>query len=289
MEDQLIIKARSLGSNYYNHKIFCILEELSAFYDFLAYNDEGDTKEQIVTSKKTLFFNIYSSIQGTFESLKLVVYTGRLNDAFALARKYADAVTTSLYLITRVDKDASKIIESSTDIKSIFSASEARRWTLNSKKLYRNTSIPNAPLCEVDAYLGDLLQLANQKNDSDSKKNNKNRQVCNDNLHYNSWSDFSNNDLNYLRQNGSSILLLDKLFDALVYFFTEHFSYLYLLKPQLYCACDYASFLGTDKELGTDAKYFAASIVKEMFNKYIKTAYPKVAEYLISKNIMDLD
>lgn len=284
MEDQLIIKARSLGSNYYNHKIFCILEELSAFYDFLAYNDEGDTKEQIVTSKKTLFFNIYSSIQGTFESLKLVVYTGRLNDAFALARKYADAVTTSLYLITRVDKDASKIIESSTDIKSIFSASEARRWTLNSKQLYRNTSTPNAALCEVDAYLGDLLQLANQKKDSDCK-NNKDRQVCNDNLHYNSWSDFSNNDLNYLRQNGRSILLLDKLFDALIYFFTEHFSYLYLLKPQLYCARDYASFLGTDKELASDAKYFAASIVNEMFNKYIKTAYPKVAEYLMGTSI----
>lgn len=116
MEDQLIIKARGLGSNYYNHKIFCILEELSAFYDFLACNEEEDAKEQIVTGKKTLLFNIYSSIQGTFESLKLVVYTGRLNDAFALARKYADAITTSLYLITRVDNDASKIIESSTDI-----------------------------------------------------------------------------------------------------------------------------------------------------------------------------
>lgn len=62
-----------------------------------------------ITSGTTAFINIdtyaYSSIQGTLEPIKMTLAKGRINDSYALLRKYYDVtiinVYTNLYLETQ--------------------------------------------------------------------------------------------------------------------------------------------------------------------------------------------
>ena len=100
MKDKMIINARGLGYDYYNHKIFAMLSDLESFYGFLSDSSFGNVDGLFLTQKISYQNKIYASMQGSIESIKILVYIGRLNDAFALVRKYYDAVDTDIYQST---------------------------------------------------------------------------------------------------------------------------------------------------------------------------------------------
>ncbi|QCI99635.1 hypothetical protein [Agrobacterium larrymoorei] len=82
---------------YREHEIFENLTQYGDFYDSLSMS-----VFQQVTTGTTAFVNIdsyvFSSIQGTVESMAYLLEKGRINDAFALLRKYHDVATINVYV-----------------------------------------------------------------------------------------------------------------------------------------------------------------------------------------------
>ena len=278
MEDKLTIEARGLGIKYYKHKIFEFLEDLYYFYGFIATSSCDTADGLMITGKFSVGYHIYSSIQGTIESIKILIYAGRLNDVFALSRKYDDAILTVLYITKLIKQDESKIIETEEDLNSILTNSLVREWS----------DKPKDEIKKIDNYMWELLGL--QSNDPSScKGEEKNqRQKCNDNVHYNSLSVFTNNDYETLQQNNKGLILLDQLYDVLLQSFAMHFSYLYIMKPYIYASNEYISSLedGIQPEEGSER--WVTSIVQDVFDKYIKAEYKEAANYLIKMNLMEL-
>jgi hypothetical protein len=83
-------------SEYKDHRVFSELERYGEFYDRLSMSVMS-----FVTTGTNAFLNIdtyaYSSVQGTLESIKATLSNGRINDAFALLRKYHDSAVINVY------------------------------------------------------------------------------------------------------------------------------------------------------------------------------------------------
>ena len=86
----------NLDKEYISHAIFSDLELYINFYNSLSnsifrFINPG--------TKNIINFETYllSSIKGTIESIKLILAEGKINDAYALTRKYDDSVITHIY------------------------------------------------------------------------------------------------------------------------------------------------------------------------------------------------
>jgi hypothetical protein len=86
----------TLGEEYLNHKVF---EQLSEFIDF--YNSLSYTTMSFVKLGTQTIINldsyVFTSIKGTLESIKEILLKGRINDAYALLRKYYDCTIINIY------------------------------------------------------------------------------------------------------------------------------------------------------------------------------------------------
>ncbi len=73
MKDKMIINARGLGYDYYNHKIFAMLSDLESFYGFLSDSSFGNVDGLFLTQKISYQNKIYASMQGSIESIKMCI------------------------------------------------------------------------------------------------------------------------------------------------------------------------------------------------------------------------
>lgn len=83
--------------DYQNHLVFKTLEKHMKFYHELSrnicnWNNLGvDTLEKIDQC-------IFYSLEGTIDSIQLLLRKGRINDAWSLLRKYYDAIILQTYM-----------------------------------------------------------------------------------------------------------------------------------------------------------------------------------------------
>ncbi len=82
---------------YKDHPVFIQLSEYAEFYKNLSFSIFG-----FVTRGTKAICNIdsciFSSMQGTLESIKDILVNGRINDAYALLRKYYDSAIINIYI-----------------------------------------------------------------------------------------------------------------------------------------------------------------------------------------------
>ncbi|MGH8498510.1 MAG: hypothetical protein ACRERV_06870 [Methylococcales bacterium] len=81
---------------YQQHRVFAELERYSDFYRHLAMSVFS-----FVSMGAKALVNIdryaYSSMQGTLYSIRAILLVGRINDAYALLRKFHDSVVINIY------------------------------------------------------------------------------------------------------------------------------------------------------------------------------------------------
>ena len=82
---------------YKEHPVFNQLAEYAEFYKDLAFIVMGWVTMGTMGSVFNIDTYVYSSIQGTLESIKDVLIRGRVNDAYALLRKYHDSTIINIY------------------------------------------------------------------------------------------------------------------------------------------------------------------------------------------------
>lgn len=281
MDNKLHIEPRGLGIDYYNHKLFHLLDKVYDFYTTLSDRASDFSDGSLITGRFAFNGNIYSSIGGTIESIKILSYCGRLNDVFALLRKLEDAILIDIYKNILLKNDDENLVASDIPIKEILDDSNIRTWTQATFLLMKNGDLNKIKnkIKEVDNQLGNLLNIDNIPF----------RQVCNDNVHYNSWSNFILNVYELHKVDRQGIKALDIIYEIICKIFAIHFSYTYIQHPEYYSTIDYISCLEEGCEPIEGSQYWVMSIVQDVFDMYIKCEYQEVADYLVSKDLMKLD
>ncbi|MFT7194000.1 MAG: hypothetical protein ACI8U1_001638, partial [Rheinheimera aquimaris] len=162
---------------YQGHTVFSELDEYINFYRSLSMSVMS-----FATSGTTAFISmdtyVYSSIQGTIDSIKTLLEKGRVNDCYSLVRKYYDSVVINVY--------SNLYLQDHRSIDS-YIVEKVNNWLHGKEKLpeYRVMSqyIKNS---------NTLTEINNLLYSDDLYKNIRGR--CNDHAHYNYFRNVLLND-----------------------------------------------------------------------------------------------
>lgn len=255
---------------YQSHDVFCLLNSLIEFYNSVFMLGPDFLTDGVVSGLLNIDKVVCGSLAGTLDSVKVVLKEGRVNDAYALLRKYYDGIIAGVYVnvyIAENYRPESFVIE------------KIQNWVKNKQKL---PSVEDM-LKTIRKYkpLEDLEKLF----DFDGLYY-RIRRLTNGNTHYNKlYYLWLNNNMIY---NPNRIIELKNTYECILHLFILHFAYMYSLNPHYMMSMDYvdALELGIPPEEG--AQYWVATHVKEVFEKYVITKRPDIAEYMRAHTKMEL-
>lgn len=237
--------------SYIEHPIF---EQLSKYAEF--YKDFAYSVMLFVTMGVRSIVNIdtyvFTSMQGTLESISDVLRNKRINDAYALLRKYYDAAIINIYTNLYLDDHF--------DIEN-FVVEKIENWRTGKEQL------PN--IREMNNYIQKSEKVANiYKLLHRDKRYSELRERCNDNAHYNFYFNILLNDNRIYLENRVSIL--DRFSNDLENIFILHLSYLFYMNGHYMMSSDYIDSLDVGETPEPNSQYFVAPFVQEIFNSVIK-------------------
>ena len=261
---------KNLSKEYREHVVFNQLEEYADFYKSLSFHImswiRGGTRSAI-----NLDTYVYSSIQGTLESIKLILTDGRINDAYALLRKYYDStiinIYTNLYLSDNFSLD--NLIVSKID-----------NWIKGKEKLpeYRVMS-QYIGKSDVAKPIYSLLQK--------DKRYRKIRNLCNDHTHYNYYHNVLSNDSEI--HFPERIKLIDNYSFSLEAVFIQHISYIFYINEHFMRSSDYLDSLEVGMTPSEESLFWVAPFVQDIFNSTLKFKRPDIAEEIKNHTKMRLE
>lgn len=258
------------GIEYTDHAIFEQLQTYSAFYDSLSFSIMSWAS---IGTKALLNLDTYtySSIKGTIESIRDILRKGRINDAFALLRKYYDStiinVYTNLFLVDNYSIDN-------------FIVTQIDKWREGTD------TIPEYRV--ISKYIKDSHKLEPinkllQKDDRYKKI----RERCNDNTHYNFYQNILLNDNEIHNPNRVKYLnIFAKDIEAI---FIQHFAFIFYLNDHYMMSSDYMDSLDVGMMPEEDSQYWVAPFIQKTFDMIIKAKRQDIADEIKSKTLMHLD
>ncbi len=256
---------------YREHQVFDVLTEYAEFYQSLSFSIYSFISNGTGSGYNTDSY-VFSAIQGTIESIKDILIKGRINDSYALLRKYYDSAIintyTNLYLSENFSLDN-------------FVVEKIDQWIKGKKQLpdFRKMS----QYIRESKKMSEINELLYVR----EKRYKGIRGRCNDHVHFNSYQNILYND--------NQIFLKDRL-DALNTFshdldniFILHFSYLFILNDQYMMASDYVDCLDCGLTPEKDSQYFVAPFIQAIFDKVVKKIRIDIAELIKMNSAMKLD
>jgi len=196
---------------------------------------------------------------------------GRINDAYALIRKYFDSTFINIY--TNLYLQDNFCIDN-------FIVEKIDNWRngTNSIPEFRVISkyIKESPKLKP---ISDLL-----KKDDRYKKM---RDRCNDNTHYNFYHNVLLND-NAIH-NPNRIKYLDAISFEMRSLFIQHFAYIFYLNDHYLMSSDYIDSLDAGMTPEEDTQYWVAPFIQEIFDGVIKQHRPDIATEIKNKTEMKLE
>ncbi len=255
-----------------SHEVFFELEKLQSFYDLFSLSIMN-----FMTVGTRSIINIdsylYSSIQGTLESIGMILKKGRLGDAFSLLRKYHDSVIlnvyTNIYLANNHDLSTRLIVEEITD------------WLNGKKKLPHNTYGSMSEYIERSEKLKDIFSIL-----SKDKSYRLTRQRCNDHTHYNYFSNVlvNDNQVHFPKR----IELLNTFKGDLGNIALLHLSCIFKLNDHYMMSSDYIDYLEMGMTPESNSQYWVAPFVQSVFTELIEKYQPEIAKLIKKESSMKL-
>jgi len=261
----------NLGQAYKEHQVFSKLDEMIDFYNSLAFSILGFMKQgtNVICNIDSY---VYFSVQGTLESIKNILRNGRINDSYALLRKYYDSSIINIYSNIYLNDNFS--LEN-------FVVEKIDNWLQGKEQLpeYRVMS-QYIRKSEKLKEINDLLY----KDDRYKKI----RDRCNDHTHYNFYQNILLNDDSKISLE-NRISALGVFLKDLEQIFILHISYLFYLNGHYMMSSDYVDnlVLGLTPEEGL--QYYVAPFIQKIFNNFIKKNRPDIAETIKSQTEMRLE
>ncbi len=253
---------------YKEHEIFQELDSIISFYRLISFSVMG-----FVTRGTTRFLNIdtyfFSSIQGTVESIKIILQAGKINDAYALLRKYHDSVIINIYSNLYLDANENQ---------KNFKVKKIDDWV--------NDKAPLPSFKEMNQYIKDSKKMENITNLLCFEEYRQMRDRCNDHTHYNFY--------HYALLNDSEIHLSDRV-NALNLFLKDlelivilHLSYIFYLNGHYMMSSDYADYMDVGITPPENSQYYVAPFIQGVFNDILKKNRPDIAQVIKIETEMDL-
>lgn len=259
-----------IDETYKNHLLFKQLSEYIKFYKNLSFHVFGFLKNGVNN-----IFNIdsylYSSIQGTLESINNILLNGRINDSYALLRKYYDSVIINIY--------TTLYLEDNFNIDN-FVVEKINNWVGGKEKL------PEFRI--MSQYIRSskkLLKITELLNKDDTYKIIRDR--CNDHTHYNYFYYILLNDSELHLKN--RIKSLDIFSNDLRNIFIFHFSNLFYINEHYMMASDYTDNLDLGIPPEEGSQYYVAPFVQKVFNEVIKINRKDLAKEIKNRTCMKLE
>lgn len=255
---------------YQSHKIFPLLDDLIEYYSTVYMQGPDFLTHGVMSGVLNIDEAVCGSLAGTIDSIRGVLKEGRLNDAYALLRKYYDGIIVAVYVNVYIAENFSLdnyIVEK-------IQAWVKNKQRLPSSKEMLNTIRRHKPLEDLEKlfdYDGLYYRI---------------RRLTNGNTHYNKmYYLWLNNNMIY---NPKRVNELDKLYACTLHLFILHFAYMYSLNPHYMMSTDYMDALDVGMQPEEGSQYWVAKYVKDVFDKYIVTNRPEVAEYMRTHTEMEL-
>lgn len=253
-----------IDKSYQEHSVFTLLLKYAKFYERLSYSIMG-----ISTPGTMAILNIdtymYSSIKGTVESMYDILTKGRINDSYALLRKYYDLTIINIY---------SNLYLSDNHSTDNFIVNKINKWLRGEERLpeYRIMSNYIKSSAKLEKINRILYKDTRYKNLRDR---------CNDHTHYNFYKHLLLNDNEIYLKNRLQILgIFSKDLEDI---FILHFAYLFFLNDHYMMANDYQDSLECGLIPEDGLQYYVAPFVQEIFDEEIKEKRSDLA-VLIKKN-----
>jgi hypothetical protein len=254
---------------YKGHLVFAELRQYEDFYEHIS-----DSIFSFPTLGTKAIANIdsyaFSSMRGTLDSMRIILEIGRINDAYALLRKFYDSaiinVYTNLYLQDNFSIDN-------------FIVEKISNWMNNKEKLPKY------------GVMSDYLKASNKLNPINTLLSADNRYQlirnrCNDHMHYNSYSKLMLNDNDIYLKN--RLQWLDIFAEDIKNIFILHLAYVFYLKDHYMTSGDYIDFLDCGMEPPEDSQYWVAPFVQEIIDKVLLKERPDIYSVLKSNSAMQL-
>lgn len=258
-----------LGKDYLDHQIFNQLDYYITFYDALSFSIMNFMSNGTIGLYNFDTYT-YSSIKGTLESIKDVLKKARINDGYALLRKYDDStlinIYSNLYLSDHFNLD--NIIVSQID-----------NWRKGTE------TIPEYRV--ISKYIKDspkLKHITNMLYQDDRYK--KIRRRCNDHTHYNFYRNLLLNDNQIV--NPDRINHLNQFSKDLESVFIQHFSCIFSLNDHYMMSSDYMDSMELNLTPEEGSQYWVADFIQKAFDEIIKVKRPDIAEEIKENTSMKL-
>ncbi len=280
-------KPRNFGRDYDEHPIFQNLLDIMSFYETLSYSNYNPVEYPGLISKSKVFSTstyVFGSLAGTIESVHLLLRYGRCNDAIALIRKYCDTIILDIYL-RLLTKELNEKVLMQASLQSIEN-NEVTKWIDSTGRLFdeKKTKIVYSKISKSHPELTKLFNLKDSK-----ALYKKLKDICNDNMHNNYFFTFMANDANIIKaREDIRNVMLKNAHIAIKYFFSIHFAFIYCADCSYMMASNYIDHLDLNTQPPEGSERWLANSVLTAF-KIVKSIKPKVAKYLISLDLMDLE
>ncbi len=260
---------RVIDEEYQKHTVFADLEQYAAFYKSLAFS-----VFQFVSAGTRAICNIdsylFSSVQGTMASIQAVLRDGRINDAYALLRKYYDSciinIYTGLYLEDHFSTENLVVEQIDKWVRGIDRLPQFR-----SMSQYIRRSPRVAPITAL-LHADDRYKRL--------------RGRCNDHMHYNFYQNVLLNDNEiFLEGRGQALeQFSNDLRDVLIL----HLSYVFFANAHYMMSSDHLDCLECGMTPEPDSQYWVAPFVQDIFDETVKRNRPDIAAAIKQHTCMHL-
>lgn len=257
------------SNEYQSHPVFEDLDHYVEFYGQLGYQTSMFLS-QGTRAVLGLDTYVFSSLQGTLDSMRMLLRAGMMNDAYALVRKFHDAAVINAY--------TAQYLKSHFSFEQMI-VERIDGWRSGKVELPRFKTMLN--------YLkrADSLAALNRVLDSDQRYEQL-RERCNEHVHFNYYR--------YMLMNIKEIYLdgrvqiLGQLRRDLRDIVVLHLAYVFSINPAYMAASDYIDALECDIEPEDGSQYWVAPNVQEMFDRYLSPWRPDVAAVVKASSDMEL-
>lgn len=265
-----------LDSDYKEHKVFAELNDIEEFYDLFSMSIM--TWVPLGTQSIINFDTyVYSSMHGTIESIKNTLEKGRINDSYALLRKFYDAIVVNIY--------TNLYLETEFDVYKNFRVDKINNWLVNKEKMpsFREMS----KYIESSDKVKKLTKLFFNNTSFKGSEFEKIRERCNNNVHY---LHYRNMMINNNRVNLKDRLRwLDTFKHDIVTLVVFHLSHIFYFKNNYMMSCDYQDSMDLGITPEKDSEYFVAPFIQEFFDEKIMKYNPEIGKFIKENTKMHLD
>lgn len=266
--------SKSISKEYLEHRLFSQIERYATFYSNLS-----DSIMFQITPYVDSIINIdtfmFTSIQGTLESIHDVLLKGRFSDAYTLLRKYHDLIIINLY--------SSLYLRENRTIED-FEVEKINNWVNGKEKLPKfeimSKFIRNSP------KVTEITKLIYKNGNYNGSSIENIRIRCNEYTHYLFYHNLLSNDNEVFLLN--RLTTLESFSIDLRTFFIMHFAYLFYYNEAYMMSSDYIDSLDCGMTPVENSQYWVAPFIQDIFDKEIKEYRPDIAETIKANTSMEL-